>query len=114
MPVFVDDMDMLYPLSDRLSENHSKKTSAAVKIALEAILKRKLTHAEIGEWIQTSLKSVVKFYFDFQGLQLSDKTNRYKSMHEKASLVHMHFVTTAGIEANNNALFQYASFPFPK
>jgi hypothetical protein len=113
MPVFVDDMDMLYPLSDRLSENHSKKTSAAVQIALEAILKRKLTRAEIGEWIQTSVKSVVKFYFDFQGLQLSDKTNRYKSMQEKASLVHMHFVTTAGIEANNNALFQYASFPFP-
>jgi hypothetical protein len=55
------------------------------------------------------VKTVVKFYFDFQGLQLSDKTNRYKSMKEKASLIYTHIVTTAGIEANNNALFQYVS-----
>jgi hypothetical protein len=109
MPVFVDDMDMLYPLSDRLSEKNSKETSAAVENSLEAILRRKLTRAEVGEWIETSIKNVVKFYFDFQGLQLSNKINRHKSMKEKASLVYMHFVSTAGIEADNSALFQYVS-----
>jgi len=109
MPVFVDDMDMLYPLMERLSEKSSDKTSAVVQKALEAILKRKMNLAEEGEWINISVKAVVKFYFDFQGLQLSDKANRYKSMKEKASLVRMHIVTTAGIEANNNALFQYVS-----
>jgi hypothetical protein len=109
MPVFVDDMDMLYPLSDRLSDKNSKDTSAAVKSSLEAILRRKLTHAEVGEWIEVSVKTVVKFYFDFQGLQLSNKVNRHKSIKEKASLVRMHFVSTVGIEADNSALLQYVS-----
>lgn len=107
MPVFVDDIDMLYTLSDRLSEKNSKETSAAVESSLEAILRRKLTRAEVGEWIETSVKSVVKFYFDFQGLQLSNKINRHKSIEEKASLVRMNFISTAGIEADNSALLQY-------
>jgi hypothetical protein len=107
MPVFVDDMDMLYALSDRLSEKNSKETSTIVESSLEAILRRKLTRAEVGEWIETSVKTVVKFYFDFQGLQLSNKINRLKSMKEKASLVRMHFISTAGIEADNSALVQY-------
>ena len=63
----------------------------------------------MGECINTCVEASVKFYFDFQGLQLSDKTNRYKCMKEKASLVHMHIATTAGAAANNNALFQYVS-----
>ena len=109
MPVFVDDMDMLYPLSERLSEKQSNSTSAAVQGALQAILKRTLTRAEEGQWIHVSVKAVVKFYFDFQGLQLSDKSNRCKNMKEKASIVHKHIVTTTGIEAHNNALFQYIS-----
>jgi hypothetical protein len=109
MPVFVDDMDLLYPLSDRLSESNSHKTSLAVKSALEAIMKRNLTRSEEQEWILCSVKSVVKFFFDFQGLQLSDKTNRYKTMKEKACLVQRHIVITCGIEANNNALFRYVS-----
>jgi hypothetical protein len=109
MPVFVDDLDMLCRLSHRLSDNYSEKTSVEVQSALEAILKRKLTHAELSKWVRTSVKCVVQFYFAFQGLQLSNKSNRFKSMEEKASLVHMNFVTTAGIEADNNALSLYVS-----
>jgi hypothetical protein len=109
MPVFVDDMDTLCPLSDRLSDKNSKKTSDAVGSALVAILKRELDDTEVEQWIDTPVNTVVKFYFEFQGLQLSDKSNRCKSMADKASLVRAHFVYTAGIEANNNALFQYVS-----
>jgi hypothetical protein len=110
MPVFVDDMDdLLYPMSSRLSEQISKETSTPVKKALEAILKRTLTRAEEEEWVNTSVKAAVKFFFDFQGLTLSDKVNRCKTMKEKASLVYKHTVTTVGIEANNIALFQYVS-----
>jgi hypothetical protein len=100
---------VLYPLSDRLSDKFSVKTSEEVQKALESILNRALTEAEVTEWIKSPIRKVVQFYFDFQGLQLSNKTNRYKSMEEKASLVGMHFITTAGIEANNNALLQYIS-----
>jgi hypothetical protein len=109
MPVFVDDFDMICRLSHRLSNNYSEKTSIEVQGALEAILQRKLTHAELSKWVRTSVKDVVQFFFAFQGLQLSNKTNRCKSMKEKASLVHMNFVTTAGIEAENNALSLYVS-----
>jgi hypothetical protein len=109
MPVFVDDIDTLYALSRRLSDTHSSKTSAAVRNALETILKRKLTSIEEGQWILVSVKDVVTSFFDFQGVQLSDKANRYKSMTEKASFVRTHIIATAGMEACNNDLHQYVA-----
>ena len=109
MPVFVDDMDSLYPLSNRLSENFSSETSSAAKKALESILKRSLNHTEERQWINASVKEVVKFFFEFQGIQLSDKSNRHKAMKDKASIIRTHIVATAGMEANNDALYQYVA-----
>jgi hypothetical protein len=109
MPVFVDDMDSLYALSNRLSEKFSSETSSAAKKALESILKRSLNHTEEHQWINASVKEVVKFFFEFQGIQLSDKSNRHKAMKDKASIIRTHIVATAGMEANNDALFQYVA-----
>ncbi len=109
MPVFVDDMESLYPLANRLSENYSGETSSAAQKALESILKRPLTRIEERQWIHASVKEVIKFFFEFQGIQLSDRSNRLKSIKDKASIVRTHIVATSGMEANNEALFQYTA-----
>ena len=109
MPVFVDDTESLYLLSNRLSENYSSETSCAAKKALESILKRSLNRTEERQWIHASVKEVVKFFFEFQGIQLADKNNRHKTLKDKASIVRTHIVATAGMEANNDALFQYVA-----
>jgi hypothetical protein len=110
MPVFVDDIAVLYPLMNRLSKKVSCITGAEVRSVLEShVLKRPLTPEQVDQCINISVRDVIAFYFDFQGLSLSDKSNRLKSMKEKAALVHTHIITTTAIELNNNSLFRYTS-----
>ena len=109
MPVFVDDMGLLFRLADRLPSKVSQKTADSVRVALEGILKRKLNSAELDKWINVSVKAVVMFFFDFQGVQLYDSSNCFLNMKEKAVLVRNHIVSTVGIEAQNNSLVQYMS-----
>jgi hypothetical protein len=109
MPVFVDDMDLLYRLAQRLSCQVSEKTSVCVREALEGILKRQLNTAEVAKWIKISVKDAVMFFFEFQGVQLCDATNCLLDAKEKALLVRNHVISTVGIEVQNNSMLKCVS-----
>jgi hypothetical protein len=109
MPIFVDDLDVVFAVLQRLSTEVSNKTATAVQDSLEKILMRKLSKAEEQKWIRVSVKSAVQFMADLQGLQLSNRANVFKSMEAKAELACNSIISTIGIEAEMYCLEQYVS-----
>jgi hypothetical protein len=109
MPVFVDEIGVLFDVLSRLSTEVSNKTALAVRVSLEKILMRKLSAAEEKEWIRVSVKDAVQFTASLQGLQLSNRENLLKSKEAKAELVCNKIVSTVGIEAEKYCFDQYMS-----
>lgn len=109
LPVFVDDLDVLWAVSQRLSTEVSEATAIAVKDSLQKILQRNISEDEEKKWIRVSVKDAVQFIAGLQGLQLSVRDNRPKTMEAKAELVYSGIVSSIGIEAEMYSLEQYVA-----
>lgn len=108
-PVFVDDLDVLWSVSQRLSTEVSGATAMAVKDSLAKILQRAISEDEEKKWIRVSVRDAVQFIAGLQGLQLSVRHNRSKTIEAKAELVCSSIVSTIGIEAEMHSFHQYVT-----
>jgi hypothetical protein len=108
-PVFVDDLDVLWAVSQRLSTEVSCKTAELVEDSLQKVLRRPISDEEKKKLISVSVKDAVQFIAGLQGLQLSTRENRSKTINDKAELVCCSIVSTIGIEADMYSFQQYIS-----